>query len=99
MAAIALDQVDKIYPNGVHAVRDVSLDIRDGEFAILLGPSSHGSPPPCAWSPGSGVTGGTISIGGRIVNDVDPADRDIAIVFQNYALYPHMTVAQISPSA
>ncbi|HEX2432086.1 MAG TPA: sn-glycerol-3-phosphate ABC transporter ATP-binding protein UgpC [Aestuariivirgaceae bacterium] len=95
MAAIALDQVDKIYPNGVHAVRDVSLDIRDGEFMILLGPSGCGKSTTLRMVAGlESVTGGTISIGGRIVNDVDPADRDIAIVFQNYALYPHMTVAQ-----
>jgi ABC-type sugar transport system ATPase subunit len=95
MAAIALDQVDKIYPNGVHAVRDVSLDIRDGEFMILLGPSGCGKSTTLRMVAGlESVTRGTISIGGHIVNDVDPADRDIAIVFQNYALYPHMTVAQ-----
>jgi len=95
MAAIALAQVDKIYPNGVHAVRDVSLDIRDGEFMIFLGPSGCGKSTTLRMIAGlESVSRGTISIGGRIVNDVDPADRDIAIVFQNYALYPHMTVAQ-----
>jgi multiple sugar transport system ATP-binding protein len=95
MAAIALDQVDKIYPNGVQAVRDVSLDIRDGEFMILLGPSGCGKSTTLRMIAGlESVTRGTISIGGHVVNDVDPADRDIAIVFQNYALYPHMTVAQ-----
>jgi multiple sugar transport system ATP-binding protein len=95
MAAIALDQVDKIYPNGVHAVRAVSLDVRDGEFMILLGPSGCGKSTTLRLIAGlESVSRGTISIGGRTVNDVDPADRDIAIVFQNYALYPHMTVAQ-----
>jgi multiple sugar transport system ATP-binding protein len=95
MAAITLDQVDKIYPNGVHAVRAVSLDVRDGEFMILLGPSGCGKSTTLRLIAGlESVSRGTISIGGRTVNDVDPADRDIAIVFQNYALYPHMTVAQ-----
>ena len=95
MAQIALDQVDKIYPNGVHAVRGVSLDIADGEFMILLGPSGCGKSTTLRMIAGlESVSRGTISIGGRAVNDVDPARRDIAIVFQNYALYPHMTVAQ-----
>jgi multiple sugar transport system ATP-binding protein len=95
MAQIALDQVDKIYPNGVHAVRGVSLDIADGEFMILLGPSGCGKSTTLRMIAGlESVSRGTISIGGRAVNDVDPAQRDIAIVFQNYALYPHMTVAQ-----
>jgi multiple sugar transport system ATP-binding protein len=95
MAAIVLDNLNKTYPSGVVAVRDVSLDIRDGEFMILLGPSGCGKSTTLRMIAGlETITSGNILIGGRVVNEVDPADRDIAIVFQNYALYPHMTVAQ-----
>jgi multiple sugar transport system ATP-binding protein len=95
MADIVLDRINKVYPNGHAAVRDVSLRIADGEFMILLGPSGCGKSTTLRMIAGlESVTGGDIHIGGQRVNDVDPADRNIAIVFQNYALYPHMTVAR-----
>jgi ABC-type sugar transport system ATPase subunit len=94
MADITLDRVSKIYPNGVPAVREVSLDIKDGEFMIFLGPSGCGKSTTLRMIAGlESVTSGRLSIGGAVMNDVDPADRNIAIVFQNYALYPHMSVA------
>jgi ABC-type sugar transport system ATPase subunit len=94
MADIILDRVSKIYPNGVPAVREVSLDIADGEFMIFLGPSGCGKSTTLRMIAGlESVTSGRLSIGGQVMNDVDPADRNIAIVFQNYALYPHMSVA------
>jgi multiple sugar transport system ATP-binding protein len=94
MASIKLDNVSKLYANGVKAVRAISLDIRDGEFMILLGPSGCGKSTTLRMIAGlETVSEGDIYIGHRRVNDVDPADRNIAIVFQNYALYPHMTVA------
>jgi ABC-type sugar transport system ATPase subunit len=94
MADITLDRVSKIYPNGVPAVREVSLDIKDGEFMIFLGPSGCGKSTTLRMIAGlESVTSGRLSIGGQLMNDVDPADRNVAIVFQNYALYPHMSVA------
>ena len=94
MAPITLSNINKVYPNGVCAVRDVSLEIRDGEFMILLGPSGCGKSTTLRMIAGlETITSGDLHIGARRVNDVDPAERDIAIVFQNYALYPHMTVA------
>ncbi len=95
MASITLDKITKVYPNDVTAVNGVSLDIRDGEFMILLGPSGCGKSTTLRMIAGlEAISSGDMLIGGRRVNDVDPADRDIAIVFQNYALYPHMTVAK-----
>jgi multiple sugar transport system ATP-binding protein len=95
MAQIVLDQVDKVYPGGVKAVDGLSLDIADGEFMVLVGPSGCGKSTALRSIAGlDEVTSGTISIGGRVVNDLPPKDRDIAMVFQNYALYPHMTVEQ-----
>ena len=95
MAQITLDQVDKVYAGGVTAVRKLSLEIRDGEFIVLVGPSGCGKSTALRMIAGlEEISRGTIRIGGRVVNDLPPKDRDIAMVFQNYALYPHMTVAQ-----
>jgi multiple sugar transport system ATP-binding protein len=93
MAQIVLDSVDKIYAGGTKAVDALSLDITDGEFMVFVGPSGCGKSTALRMIAGlEEISGGTISIGDRIVNDVQPKDRDIAMVFQNYALYPHMTV-------
>jgi multiple sugar transport system ATP-binding protein len=93
MAEVTLNAVHKTYPDGFHAVRGVSLTIADGEFVVLVGPSGCGKSTTLRMVAGlEDITGGTISIGGRVVNDVAPKDRDIAMVFQNYALYPHMSV-------
>jgi multiple sugar transport system ATP-binding protein len=95
MAQIVLDHVDKVFPGGVRAVDGLSLDISDGEFMVLVGPSGCGKSTALRSIAGlDEITSGTISIGGRVVNDLPPKDRDIAMVFQNYALYPHMTVEQ-----
>jgi multiple sugar transport system ATP-binding protein len=95
MAQIVLDHVDKTYPGGVKAVDELNLDIADGEFMVLVGPSGCGKSTALRSIAGlEEITSGTISIGGRVVNDLPPKDRDIAMVFQNYALYPHMTVWQ-----
>jgi multiple sugar transport system ATP-binding protein len=94
MSSIRLKNISKLYPNGVAAVREVTLDIKDGEFMILLGPSGCGKSTTLRMIAGlETVSSGDIFIGNDRVNDLDPADRNIAIVFQNYALYPHMTVA------
>jgi multiple sugar transport system ATP-binding protein len=95
MASIELRHVTKRYGHAVTAVCDVSLEIRDGEFMILLGPSGCGKSTALRMIAGlESITEGEIYVGGRLVNDVAPRDRDIAVVFQNYALYPHMTVAE-----
>jgi sn-glycerol 3-phosphate transport system ATP-binding protein len=95
MAAVTLDKVRKIYPGGVEAVRGVSLAIPNGSFTVLLGPSGCGKSTLLRMIAGlETVSDGTISIADRRVNEVEPADRDIAMVFQNYALYPHMSVYQ-----
>ena len=95
MAQIVLDHVEKAYAGGVRAVDDLSLDIADGEFMVFVGPSGCGKSTALRSIAGlEEITGGTISIGDRVVNDLPPKDRDIAMVFQNYALYPHMTVEQ-----
>ena len=94
MADIKLEHVNKIYPSGVKAVEDVSLHIRDGEFMILLGPSGCGKSTTLRMIAGlESISSGEVHIGGKLANDVDPRDRNLAFVFQNYALYPHMTVA------
>ena len=94
MADIQLRGVSKIYGGNVVAVDAIDLDIRDGEFMVLLGPSGCGKSTTLRMIAGlEEVSSGELTIGGRLMNDVDPADRDLAIVFQNYALYPHMTVA------
>ena len=93
MAGIELQTVAKTFPNGVRAVDGVDLTIGDGEFMVLVGPSGCGKTTLLRCIAGlEEVTDGTILIGDRDVTDVDPSDRDIAMVFQNYALYPHMTV-------
>jgi len=95
MARIELDHVTKVYPGGVPAVNDLSLDIPDGDFMVLVGPSGSGKTTALRMIAGlEDITKGTIRIGGRVVNDLPPKDRDIAMVFQNYALYPHMTVEE-----
>ena len=95
MAQITLDQVDKVYGRGVKAVNDLSLEIQDGEFMVLVGPSGCGKSTALRMIAGlEEISHGTIRIGDRVVNGVAPKDRDIAMVFQNYALYPQMTVAQ-----
>jgi multiple sugar transport system ATP-binding protein len=95
MATIVMREVDKVYPGGVKGIDGLSLDIGDGEFMVLVGPSGCGKSTALRSIAGlEEITGGTISIGGRVVNHLPPKDRDIAMVFQNYALYPHMTVAQ-----
>jgi multiple sugar transport system ATP-binding protein len=95
MAQIILDQVDKIYPGGVKGIDELSLSITDGEFMVLVGPSGCGKSTALRSIAGlEEITKGTITIGSRVVNDLPPKDRDIAMVFQNYALYPHMTVEQ-----
>jgi multiple sugar transport system ATP-binding protein len=93
VATVVLDQVNKKYENGFHAVHDLDLDIKDGEFLVLVGPSGCGKSTALRMIAGlETITSGTLTIGDRVVNDVHPKDRDIAFVFQNYALYPHMTV-------
>ena len=95
MAKVVLKHLDKKYPNGFHAVRDVNLEIADGEFMVLVGPSGCGKSTTLRMVAGlEEASGGEIWIGDRLVNEVAPGDRDIAMVFQNYALYPHMSVYQ-----
>jgi multiple sugar transport system ATP-binding protein len=95
MGQIILDQVSKVYPGSVKGIDELSLEVSDGEFMVLVGPSGCGKSTALRSVAGlEDVTSGTISIGGRVVNDLPPKDRDIAMVFQNYALYPHMTVEQ-----
>ena len=95
MASVSLRNVRKVYPGGAVGVGGVDLEIRDGEFVVLVGPSGCGKSTTLRMVAGlEEITSGEISIGGRVVNDVLPKDRDIAMVFQNYALYPHMTVRE-----
>ncbi|HAS83587.1 MAG TPA: glycerol-3-phosphate ABC transporter ATP-binding protein [Verrucomicrobia bacterium] len=93
MANVRLTNVNKIYPGEVTAVKDVNLDIQHGEFLVLVGPSGCGKSTTLRMVAGlEDISKGEVRIGDRVVNDVPPKDRDIAMVFQNYALYPHMTV-------
>jgi multiple sugar transport system ATP-binding protein len=95
MAQITLDRIDKVYSGGVKAIDQMSLEVKDGEFMVLVGPSGCGKSTALRSIAGlEEISSGTISIGDRVVNDLPPKDRDIAMVFQNYALYPHMTVEQ-----
>ena len=93
MASLSLEHVTKVYPNGFEAVKDFNLEIQDKEFIIFVGPSGCGKSTTLRMIAGlEDISSGTLKIGDRVVNDVEPKDRDIAMVFQNYALYPHMTV-------
>jgi multiple sugar transport system ATP-binding protein len=93
MASITLEDIGKIYPDGTRAVGDVNLDIVDGEFLVLVGPSGCGKSTVLRMVAGlEDISEGKLTIGEKVVNDVPPKDRDIAMVFQNYALYPHMSV-------
>ena len=94
MASVELDNINKVYENGFHAVKDLSIDVADGEFVVLVGPSGCGKSTALRMVAGlEDISTGELRIGGRRVNDVDPQGRDIAMVFQSYALYPHMSVA------
>jgi multiple sugar transport system ATP-binding protein len=95
MATVSLDRVRKVYPNGHVGVDDASFEIASGELLVLVGPSGCGKTTLLRMIAGlESISGGTLRIDGRVVNEVAPKDRDIAMVFQNYALYPHMTVAE-----
>jgi multiple sugar transport system ATP-binding protein len=95
MASIIIEKMSKTYENGFNAVQELDLKIADGEFMVLVGPSGCGKTTALRMVAGlEAITGGILRIGDRVVNDVSPKDRDIAMVFQSYALYPHMTVGQ-----
>ena len=95
MASVQLDRVRKVYDNGQVAVQGASFEVADGELMVLVGPSGCGKSTLLRMIAGlEDISGGALSIGDRVVNDVAPKDRDIAMVFQSYALYPHMTVAE-----
>ncbi|HXC77892.1 MAG TPA: ATP-binding cassette domain-containing protein, partial [Candidatus Acidoferrum sp.] len=95
MASITLEGVTKIYPNGFEAVHGLDLDIADGELMVVVGPSGCGKTSVLRMIAGlEDISSGTIHIGDQIVNDIAPRDRDIAMIFQSYALYPQMSVAQ-----
>jgi multiple sugar transport system ATP-binding protein len=93
MARVVMQDVVKVYGDGTHAVRDLTLTIDDGRLLVIVGPSGCGKTTALRMVAGlEDITSGTIEIGDRVVNQLDPAERDVAMVFQNYALYPHMTV-------
>ena len=95
MAEIELKDVRKVYGGNIEAIKGVSLTIADGEMIVLVGPSGCGKSTLLRMIAGlEGISSGDIAIGGRVINTLEPAERDIAMVFQNYALYPHMTVRQ-----
>src|SRR5271155_1156799 len=95
MATVDMEKLNKVYENGFHAVKDFTLDVADGEFVVLVGPSGSGKTTALRMVAGlEDITSGTLRIGGKVVNNETPKERDIAMVFQNYALYPHMTVAE-----
>ena len=94
MASLSLQHINKTYPNGFEAVKDFNLEIEDKEFIIFVGPSGCGKSTTLRMIAGlEEITSGTLKIGDRVVNDVEPKDRDIAMVFQNYALYPQSILA------
>src|ERR1700745_4495187 len=93
MANVTLRSVRKAYPNGFEAIKGVDVDVPDGQFCVLVAPSGGGKSTLLRMVAGlETITSGEIDIGGRVVNRIEPADRDIAMLFQNYALYPHMSV-------
>ena len=93
MSEIVFKNVTKVYQGGTKAVSELNLEIHEGEFIVLVGPSGCGKTTGLRMVAGlEDITSGTIEIDGKVINEVDPGDRDIAMVFQNYALYPHMTV-------
>ncbi|MGV1003888.1 MAG: ABC transporter ATP-binding protein [Candidatus Nanopelagicales bacterium] len=93
MASVELDKINKVYDNGFHAVKDLSISVADGEFLVLVGPSGCGKSTALRMVAGlEDISNGELRIGGRRVNEVEPQGRDIAMVFQSYALYPHMSV-------
>ena len=93
MASLSLENVCKVYPNGYQAVQNFNMEIADKEFIIFVGPSGCGKSTTLRMIAGlEDISSGTFKIDGKVMNDVEPKDRDIAMVFQNYALYPHMTV-------
>ena len=95
MSQVSLEGIEKVYENGFRAVHELDLHVHDGEFLVLVGPSGCGKSTALRMVAGlEPITSGTLKIGDRVVNDLPPKDRDIAFVFQNYALYPHMTVRQ-----
>ncbi|MBV9207104.1 MAG: sn-glycerol-3-phosphate ABC transporter ATP-binding protein UgpC [Actinobacteria bacterium] len=95
MATVSMEKLNKVYENGFHAVKDMDLDIQDGEFMVLVGPSGCGKTTALRMVAGlEDITSGELRIGDKRVNEETPKERDIAMVFQNYALYPHMTVRE-----
>ncbi|ANL49114.1 sn-glycerol-3-phosphate ABC transporter ATP-binding protein (plasmid) [Rhizobium phaseoli] len=95
MAGVELRNINKIYGNSFHALHDLNFDVKDGEFMVFVGPSGCGKSTALRMIAGlESISGGELKIGDRVVNDVDPKDRDIAMVFQSYALYPHKTVRE-----
>jgi multiple sugar transport system ATP-binding protein len=95
MADISLNKINKVYGDSFHAIQDLTFDIREGEFMVFVGPSGCGKSTALRMIAGlETITSGALRIGGKVVNDVDPKDRDIAMVFQSYALYPHKTVRE-----
>ncbi len=95
MAEVVLEKVSKVYPNGLPAVSNLDLDVAEGELMVLVGPSGSGKSTALRMVAGlEDITSGTLKMGGRVVNDLAPKDRNVAMVFQSYALYPHMTVGE-----
>ena len=93
MANLSLKHIYKVYPNGTKAVNDFNMDIKDKEFIVFVGPSGCGKSTTLRMIAGlEKITHGELTIGDEVVNSLEPKDRDIAMVFQNYALYPHMTI-------
>src|SRR2546423_5209513 len=93
MAEIQLEQLTKVYPDGTRAVAELDLEIADGELVVFVGPSGCGKTSALRMIAGlEEITGGTVRVGDQVVNDLPPKARDMAMVFQNYALYPHMNV-------